>query len=169
MRDASPARVPPNGRSVSGTIEIWADGGCQGNPGPGAWAFVIRSTFAHVGRSGFSRATTNNRMELTAVIEALKELASHDDLHGRPVTVSTDSQYVQKGITEWILVWERNGWKTRAKKPVKNADLWETLSRASRALPIRWVWVMGHAGERMNEECHRMVEEAVAQGLKQDA
>ena len=152
---------------MSGAIEIWTDGGCQGNPGPGAWAFILRVRSDLLERSGFAKRTTNNRMELMAVIEALKEIATHGEWAGRPTTVSTDSQYVQKGITEWIHAWVRKGWKTSAKKPVKNLDLWSELWTLSRDIPVRWVWVMGHAGNEMNEACHRMVEEAIAGGLKQ--
>jgi ribonuclease HI len=145
-------------------VEICTDGGCLGNPGPGAWAFVIRVGKESIERSGFEPQTTNNRMELTAVLEALTELGSHPSWRELPVAVTTDSQYVQKGITEWIRTWESNGWKTSAKKPVKNADLWMKLRELSRARTIRWSWVMGHSGDRWNEACHHMVEEAVKRG-----
>jgi ribonuclease HI len=162
-------------------IEVWTDGGCQGNPGPGGWAFVIRRGGGNTERSGFEPATTNNRMELTAVIRALTEIASGgsgaagpgsagpgSDSHGTPanVVVNTDSQYVQKGITEWIHAWSRNGWKTSAKKPVKNAELWSALLELSRGLSIRWQWVLGHAGNELNERCDSLVQEAIASGLK---
>jgi ribonuclease HI len=151
---------------VSGSIGIWTDGGCLGNPGPGAWAFVIRSPEGVEERSGFDAETTNNRMELIAVREALAMLRADPAWKGLPVTLSTDSQYVQKGITEWIQSWVRNGWKTSAKKPVKNSDLWMTLWDLSRDLPVRWVWVMGHAGNEMNERCDRLVQSTIARGLK---
>ncbi len=144
---------------AAGRIEISTDGGCLGNPGPGAWAFVIRAGADVVERSGFQPQTTNNRMELTAVIEALAELGAHHAWQPLPVTITTDSQYVQKGITEWIASWLKNGWKTSAKKPVKNDDLWKELLRLSQGRPVSWTWVMGHAGDRWNEACHRMVEE----------
>ncbi|HTP58125.1 MAG TPA: ribonuclease HI [Spirochaetia bacterium] len=143
-------------------VEIWTDGGCQGNPGPGAWAFVLRAEASMADKSGFDAQTTNNRMELTAVLEALRELLAHDEWKGLPVTVTTDSQYVQKGITEWIHTWERNSWKTSNKKPVKNVDLWSALAELSRVRPITWKWVEGHAGNEMNERCHHLVEQAIA-------
>lgn len=149
------------------TIAIWTDGGCQGNPGPGAWAFVLRSPSGVTEKSGYDGQTTNNRMELVAVREALRELAAHKEWGGLPVTVTTDSQYVQKGITEWIRSWERNGWRTSAKKPVKNVDLWSAVAELSRSLRVTWSWVMGHAGNEMNEKCHHLVEESIARGRNQ--
>ncbi len=151
---------------MSESIEIWTDGGCQGNPGPGGWAYVISSAQGTRERMGFEPLTTNNRMELTAVREALKELSANARWRGLPVTISTDSQYVQKGITEWIHAWARNGWKTSAKKPVKNVELWSELWNLSGNLPLRWIWVMGHAGNAMNERCDFLVQQAIAQGLK---
>ena len=151
---------------MSERIEIWTDGGCQGNPGPGAWAFVSRSAQGSVEHSGFEGQTTNNRMELTAVLEALSLLAKRPGWKELPIVISTDSQYVQKGITQWIHSWSRNGWKTSAKKPVKNTDLWLALWELSRDVPIQWVWIMGHAGNEMNEICHTLVEQAIARGLK---
>ena len=145
------------GDDVSERTEIYTDGGCLGNPGPGAWAFVIHASGKTVQRSGFQAATTNNRMELTAVIEALKALDS-GQLPAGPVEVTTDSQYVQKGITEWIRSWEKNGWRTSAKKPVKNDDLWKALLSLSRAREVKWHWVMGHSGNTWNETCHSLVE-----------
>jgi len=151
---------------MSERIEIWTDGGCQGNPGPGAWAFVLRSAQGSVEQAGFDGQTTNNRMELTAVREALSRLARRPGWKELPIVISTDSQYVQKGITQWIHSWSRNGWKTSAKKPVKNMDLWSALWELSRDVPIQWVWIMGHSGNEMNEICHTLVEQAIAQGLK---
>ena len=151
---------------MSGAIEIWTDGGCLGNPGPGGWAFVVCSEQGNVERSGFEESTTNNRMELTAVREALRMISAQPPLKGRPITLRTDSQYVQKGITQWIHTWAQNGWKTSAKKPVKNSELWLALWDLSRGLPISWVWVMGHAGDEMNERCDRLVQEAIGRGLK---
>jgi ribonuclease HI len=151
---------------VSGSVEIWTDGGCQGNPGPGGWAYVIHSTQGSGEKMGFEAFTTNNRMELIAVREALKDLTVNPKWRGLPVTISTDSQYVQKGITQWIHAWARNGWKTSAKKPVKNAELWSALWDLSRSLQLHWVWVKGHAGNEMNERCDFLVQQAIAQGLK---
>ena len=152
---------------MSERIEIWTDGGCQGNPGPGAWAFVVRTAQGAIEKAGYESPTTNNRMELTAVREALASLSGRTAGKETPIVLSTDSQYVQKGITEWIHAWSRNGWKTSAKKPVKNRDLWETVWELSRGIPIQWVWVEGHAGNEMNEICHSLVEGAIAKGLKQ--
>ena len=154
---------------MSQEIEIWTDGGCLGNPGPGGWAYVLRSPGAEEEKAGFEPQTTNNRMELVAVREALLQLTRNPRAKGVPVSVHTDSQYVQKGITQWIHTWARNGWKTSAKKPVKNSELWLALWEVSRDLPIRWVWVMGHAGIEMNERCDKLVQEAIARGLKQQA
>jgi ribonuclease HI len=142
-------------------IEIYTDGGCLGNPGPGAWAFVIRYGADELKHSGFEARTTNNRMELSAVIGALKEAAAHTEWNALDVEIATDSQYVQKGITEWIKAWVKNGWKTAAKKPVKNVELWMELLTLSRARAISWRWVMGHAGDRWNEVCDRMVQEEI--------
>ncbi len=152
---------------MSEAIEIWTDGGCLGNPGPGGWAFVMRSNGQTRELSGFDADTTNNRMELTAVKEALQLISAQPPLEGRSITVHTDSQYVQKGITQWIHAWVRNGWKTTAKKPVKNSELWVALWDLSRRLPISWVWVMGHAGDEMNERCDSLVQEAIGRGLTQ--
>jgi ribonuclease HI len=152
---------------VSERIEIWTDGGCLGNPGPGGWAFVCQSPGGSEERSGFAPLTTNNKMELSAVLEALKEVGAHPQWNGLPITVRTDSQYVQKGITEWIKAWARNGWKTSAKKPVKNVELWQAIWELSRPREIQWVWVVGHAGIEMNERCDQLVQIAIAAGLKQ--
>ena len=147
-------------------VEIWTDGGCAGNPGPGGWAFVVRTGAQVEEYSGFDPNTTNNRMELIAVREALLKLSERPSPKGLPVTVHTDSQYVQKGITQWIHAWERNGWRTSAKKPVKNSELWRALSDLSRGMAITWAWVKGHAGNEMNERCDSLVQEAIARGLK---
>ncbi len=151
---------------MSNDIEIWTDGGCQGNPGPGGWAFIMRTAEGESARSGFEPSTTNNRMELTAVREALAGLAAVPAASSASISIHTDSQYVQKGITVWIHTWERNGWRTSGKKPVKNGELWTALLGLSRGRQIRWVWVLGHAGNEMNERCDRMVQEAIAKGLK---
>jgi ribonuclease HI len=117
-------------------------------------------------RSGFDQQTTNNRMELTAVREALRELTAHEEWRNQPIKVLTDSQYVQKGITEWIHAWERNSWRTSANKPVKNVDLWSALWELARNRSISWTWVEGHAGNEMNERCHHMVELSIERGCK---
>ncbi len=127
-------------------ICIFTDGGCRGNPGPGGWGALLQSGTTKKELWGGEPATTNNRMELTAVIRALEALK-------RPVSVQvhTDSQYVQKGISEWIHNWKRNGWRTADKKPVKNADLWQMLDKLAVQHQIKWVWVKGHAGHPGNE------------------
>lgn len=136
-------------------VEIATDGACKGNPGPGGWGVLIRSGTAEKELSGGVAMTTNNRMELMAVIEALGALK-------RPchVTLSTDSRYVMDGLTKWIKGWQRNGWKTAAKQPVKNADLWQALLDAARPHHIDWVWVKGHAGHPDNERADTLASDA---------
>lgn len=143
-------------------IEIYTDGGCSGNPGPGGWAYLVRADGDETKGSGGDEGTTNNRMELTAVINALECVKSHAVLRGRPIAVYTDSQYVQKGISSWIENWRRNGWKTAAKKPVKNRDLWEALVALRDTLDIRWHWVKGHAGHEHNERVDGLVQREIA-------
>jgi len=138
-------------------IVIFTDGGCLGNPGPGAWAFVAQRQKERVYRSGGERQTTNNRMELTAVIRALEYVLSDPELRSFELAVHTDSQYVKRGITEWIRSWVRKGWKTSTKQPVKNQDLWKRLLALTDGATIRWEWVRGHAGNDLNELCDRLV------------
>jgi ribonuclease HI len=142
-------------------IRIYTDGGCSGNPGPGAWAFIILDRDSRLQDSGYDAATTNNRMEIRAVIEALKRVGQEAAAAGRELEIYTDSRYVQQGISDWILRWEKNGWRTTAKKPVKNRELWQELRGLSRDREIRWHWLAGHAGHELNEECDRMVQEAM--------
>ncbi|MFN3883574.1 MAG: ribonuclease HI [Rhodocyclaceae bacterium] len=146
---------------MSEVVEIYTDGACSGNPGPGGWGALLRLGDKEKELSGFDPATTNNRMELTAVIEALRALK-------RPVTarVHTDSQYVQKGISEWIHGWKQRGWKTADGKPVKNADLWQMLDRLAALHQIEWVWVRGHAGHEENERVDRLARAAIEKGKK---
>ena len=146
-------------------IEVYTDGGCSGNPGPGGWAYVILVDGAQKKASGFHKDTTNNRMEITAVLMALGDIAGHDKWSGENVTVRTDSQYVKLGISEWIKNWERNGWKTSAKKPVKNQDLWKSLKSLSDTLSVSWEWLKGHAGDPMNELCDSMVQKEMSEGI----
>ncbi len=127
-------------------IEIFTDGACKGNPGPGGWGALLRYNDTEKSIHGGEQNTTNNRMELTAAIEALKLLKEPCS-----VDLTTDSQYVRKGVTEWIHNWKKNGWKTSAKKPVKNVDLWQQLDEFNLRHEIRWHWVKGHAGHRENE------------------
>lgn len=140
---------------------LYTDGGSHGNPGEGAWAFCLDedSGAAPTCHSGYEEYTTNNRMELRAVIEGLRYVTDHRS--GSPVEIRTDSEYVRKGITEWILRWKRNGWRTSAKKPVKNEQLWRELDDLNSQLETRWQWVKGHAGEELNEICDQLVQSAV--------
>ena len=127
-------------------VEIYTDGACRGNPGPGGWGAVLRSGKHEKELYGGEPNTTNNRMEMTAVVKALTALTNPSD-----VTLTTDSQYVRKGITEWIHNWKKNGWKTSAKQAVKNADLWQQIDALSTEHTIRWEWVKGHSGHPENE------------------
>jgi ribonuclease HI len=149
-------------------LKIYTDGGCSGNPGPGGWAYVIISREEEIiaKEMGSQKETTNNRMELTAVIEALRALKKQEALPAegipRGIAVYTDSQYVQKGISEWIQNWKRNSWRTAGKKPVKNQDLWMELDSLASEFCITWEWVKGHDGNKFNELCDRMTQEAIA-------
>ena len=143
-------------------VQLITDGACLGNPGPGGWACILRYGDHTRELFGSSPQTTNNRMELTAAIQGLEALKEPCQ-----VEVITDSEYLKNGITAWIHGWKRNGWKTSAKKPVKNAELWSALWDLSRGLSIQWLWVMGHAGNEMNERCDRLVQKAIAAGRKQ--
>ena len=144
-------------------VEIYTDGACKGNPGPGGWGAVLRYGDKEKHLYGGEKETTNNRMELLAAIEALAALK-----RSCPVILTTDSQYVRKGITEWIAGWRKNGWKTAAKKPVKNADLWQRLDELSALHQVDWRWVKGHSGHAENELAdelaNRGVEQIVSRG-----
>ena len=139
-------------------IEIFTDGACSGNPGPGGWGAILRSGDTERELFGGELLTTNNRMEMMAVIEALRALK-------KPVAakVHTDSQYVQKGISEWIHGWKRRGWKTAAKDPVKIEDLWRELDRLAAQHDIEWIWVKGHAGHPENERADVLARRGVEQ------
>jgi ribonuclease HI len=141
-------------------IEIHTDGGCHGNPGPGAWAFVVGPPVG-VERSGSHLSTTNNRMELEAVIEALRFVID-GEFSDSTVRIVTDSQYVRNGITSWITSWLKNGWKTAARKPVKNQDLWIRLHELDSIVQPKWEWVRGHAGIEQNERCDLLVQQQIA-------
>jgi ribonuclease HI len=136
-------------------LKIWTDGSCLGNPGPGGWAFVATNGTDTAERSGGEKDTTNNRMELMAVLRAIRAAARHSEIE-----IHTDSQYVKNGMEKWIASWKKNGWRTADKKPVKNQDLWVQLDDAARDFRlcgnIRWVWVKGHAGEELNERCDQL-------------
>ena len=127
-------------------VEIYTDGACKGNPGPGGWGALLRYGKHEKQLYGGERETTNNRMELLAVIEGLRSLK-----RASRVRITTDSQYVKNGITQWIHNWKKNGWKTAAKKPVKNADLWQRLEQEVARHEISWHWVKGHSGHPENE------------------
>jgi len=137
------------------TVHIYTDGACLGNPGPGGWAALLRWNEHEKELTGAASRTTNNRMELRAAIEGLKALK-------KPcrVVIHTDSQYLRKGITQWIHNWRRNGWRTASKKPVKNQDLWRELLEAMKLHDVRWEWVKGHAGHEENERVDRLATEA---------
>jgi ribonuclease HI len=136
-------------------VEIFTDGACKGNPGPGGWGAVIRSGVHEKELSGGEAETTNNRMEMMAAIEALKALK-------RPchVVLTTDSNYVRDGITKWVHGWQRNGWRTADKKPVKNVELWQALLAATQPHRVEWHWVKGHAGHPENERADQLASSA---------
>jgi ribonuclease HI len=136
---------------------VYTDGGCSGNPGPGAWAYVMSGPEGRRSGSGAEPMTTNNRMELVAVIRALEQLESAA-APPASATVHTDSQYVKKGITEWIHQWQRTGWRNSAGDPVKNRELWERLLELEQRARPAWSWVRGHAGDPLNEECDALVQ-----------
>ncbi len=143
-------------------IDVYTDGGCHGNPGPGGWAFVVVVDDNREEHYGADSQTTNNRMELTAVIAALDWCRERLELPCR-IRVHTDSQYVRNGITDWIERWRRNSWRTAAKKPVKNQDLWQQLDHLNRWLRPQWEWVRGHVGDPYNERCDALVQQAIAE------
>jgi len=137
-------------------VEIYSDGACRGNPGPGGWGALLRSRGMEKELWGGEADTTNNRMELTAVIRALEALK-------RPsrVRLYTDSQYVQKGISQWIRQWKRRGWRTADRKPVKNIDLWQRLDELAAVHEVEWHWVRGHAGHVENERADRLANKGI--------
>ncbi|HNY25357.1 MAG TPA: ribonuclease HI [Alphaproteobacteria bacterium] len=141
-------------------IKIYTDGSCLGNPGPGGWAFVATDGKNVAERSGGEKDTTNNKMELMAVIKALGAAAKHKE-----VEIYTDSQYVKNGMQSWIKNWKKNGWKTADKKPVKNKELWQKLDELAQSIKIHWNWVKGHAGDELNEHVDELARTA-AEGLK---
>jgi ribonuclease HI len=139
-----------------GIVEIYTDGACRGNPGPGGWAALLSSGEREKELSGAEGLTTNNRMELTAVIRALEALKRPSE-----VRIYTDSEYVRRGITEWVRSWKTRGWKTADRKPVKNQDLWERLDALAAGHEIEWRWVKGHSGVPGNERVDRLANEAI--------
>ena len=149
---------------MTGRVSIWTDGACSGNPGPGGWGAVLRYGAREKELKGGEAHTTNNRMELTAAIEALESLT-------RPcaVTLHTDSQYLRGGVTGWLHGWKRNGWRTSDRKPVKNDDLWRRLDAAAARHNVEWRWVRGHAGDETNERADRLAREGMAPHLSNAA
>ncbi|MFN3434723.1 MAG: ribonuclease HI [Sphingomonas sp.] len=142
-------------------VEIATDGACKGNPGPGGWGALLRFGSHEKELSGGEAVTTNNRMELTAAIEALRVLT-------RPcrIRLSTDSKYVMDGLTRWIHGWRKNGWRTADKKPVKNAELWQALFAETQKHEIEWIWVKGHAGHPDNERVDKLASDAALAAAK---
>lgn len=142
-------------------VEMYTDGACRGNPGPGGWGVVLRSAGHEKELCGGELATTNNRMELTATIRGLAALRRSCE-----VTVYTDSQYVRRGISEWMRQWQKNGWKTADRKPVKNADLWRELADLAGRHRVEWRWVKGHSGHPENERADALANEGLDAALR---
>lgn len=138
------------------SVEIFTDGACRGNPGPGGWAALLRKGDTEKIISGAQETSTNNQMELMAAIQGLEQLKKPVS-----VTLTTDSQYVRQGITQWIAGWKRNGWMTSQKKPVKNKELWQRLDAAVAEHQVEWLWVKGHSGHRENEMVDQAANDAI--------
>lgn len=138
------------------TVTIYTDGACSGNPGPGGWGALLQYGGAEKELSGGEAETTNNRMELMGAIKALEALKSSCEVH-----LYTDSTYVKDGITQWIFGWKKNGWRTAAKKPVKNADLWQLLDAQAKRHNVQWHWVKGHDGDERNERVDGLARGAI--------
>ena len=147
---------------VADVVHIYSDGACKGNPGAGGWGALLISAGHRKEICGGERDTTNNRMEMMAVIRALESLKRPSTVH-----VHTDSQYVQKGISEWMANWKKRGWRTADGKPVKNQDLWQELDALSRKHRIEWNWVRGHAGHPENERADALANQGVLQASKE--
>lgn len=139
-------------------VQMWTDGACKGNPGPGGWGVLMRSGGHERELCGGAAVTTNNRMELTAVIRGLGALKTRS-----AVTLNVDSTYVMNGMRTWIHGWKRNGWITSAKQPVKNVDLWQALDTAVAGHDVRWVWVKGHNGDPGNERADALANQGIAE------
>ncbi len=152
---ASTEQAPGTDANTS-VVDIYTDGACSGNPGPGGWGVVLRYKGTDRELAGGEADTTNNRMELMAAIQGLEALT-------RPMKVRlhTDSTYVRDGIDQWIHKWKTNGWKTAARKPVKNVDLWQRLEAAAAAHQVEWLWIKGHAGHPENERCDELARGAM--------
>ncbi len=137
-------------------VDIFTDGACQGNPGPGGWAAILVSGQYRREITGYEPATTNNRMELMAALEGLRNLKQPCE-----VDLYTDSQYLKNGMEQWLAKWKKNGWRTTGKQPVKNADIWEQLEAEAAKHTMRWHWVKGHSGHAENERCDALANEAI--------
>jgi len=142
-------------------VEIYTDGACQGNPGPGGWGVILRYKGIEKELAGFNPSTTNNRMELQAAIEGLKSLK-----RSMKVDLFTDSKYLRDGITKWLFLWKRNNWRLSNNKPVKNQDLWQTLSELVKTQDVAWHWIRGHAGHPENERADALARKAIKESLK---
>ena len=152
-----PGQLRGPGQADQGIVEIFTDGACSPNPGPGGWGAVLLYGRHRREIYGGAPATTNNRMEIMAAIRGLESLTRPCAVH-----VHTDSEYLRKGVTQWLPVWKRNGWNTRDKKPVKNADLWQRLDEVSRGHQVQWFWVKGHAGHPGNERADELAGQGAA-------
>jgi ribonuclease HI len=155
-RPPSGAEGEAPGGATPKKVELFTDGACSGNPGPGGWGAILRSGAHEIEISGGARATTNNRMELTAVIEGLRKLK-----RGVAVAIHTDSRYVMDGAAKWLPAWKKRGWRTADKKPVKNADLWRILDDEMVRHQISWHWVAGHSGHPENERADQLARGAI--------
>ncbi len=142
------------------SVRVYTDGACRGNPGPGGWGAILQYREREKELYGAERDTTNNRMELMAAIRALEALTRPCD-----VVVTTDSEYLRKGITQWLPQWKRRGWRTAAKQPVKNQDLWERLEKAMERHRVEWEWIKGHSGHAENERADRLANRAIDEML----
>ena len=152
--------IIPNPAPGLATVKMYTDGACKGNPGPGGWGVYLQSSQHEKELCGGHPQTTNNRMELLAVIEGLTALTQRCS-----VDVFTDSQYVRQGMLEWLPKWKLNGWKTASKSPVKNADLWQALDQARMRHVVRWHWVKGHSGNPGNEKADKLANQGIEQAL----
>ena len=165
MADSNKKKEAPasNGTGSSGedVVEIFTDGACSGNPGPGGWGALLRYRDAEKTLSGGDRMTTNNRMEMLAVIRALEALKRRCK-----VVITTDSQYVMKGITEWLALWKKRGWTTKGRTPVKNAELWQRMDELASNHDIEWRWVRGHNGHKDNERVDSLARQAIKDQLR---
>jgi len=146
-------------KEAKNVVEVFCDGACRGNPGPGGWGALLRHGGTEKELYGFKHHTTNNEMELTAAIEALKALT-------RPceVIITTDSNYVVKGMKEWIHGWKKNNWRTSGKQPVKNQELWKALDEAASRHKVKWHWIKGHAGHTENERADKLANKGIDEG-----